>query len=112
VDFLLQFVLRAEREHQCENEEANGVSDDVVSQQRGGNDARCHLRARDLNRHQQRTEREDQERERDRDKRLQQGLGAGHGKAEQGRSEPGVNPVHKAGGRQFERNCDEGNDPE
>ena len=40
VDVLLRSVLRAEREHQCEDEQADGVSDDVVSQQRGGNDAR------------------------------------------------------------------------
>ena len=76
VDILLHSVLGAQREHQREYEERDAVSDDVVAQQRRRDDPRRHLRAGDLNRHQQRTEREDHKRKRRGDDRPEQRLGA------------------------------------
>ena len=81
VDILLDPVLRTQREHQCECEQADGVFDDVVSQQRRSDNSRGQLRAGDLNRHEQRTECEDHEGKRCRDDGLQHGLCAWHSEA-------------------------------
>ena len=69
----------AEREHQCEYEEAHSVPDDIVPQQRRCDNARCQLRAGDLDRDQQGTKREDHEGKRCGDKSPEQYLCAGHG---------------------------------
>ena len=60
-------VERSDGEHQREHEQADAVADDVVAQQDRGDDSRRQLAACDLDRHQQRAEREHQERQRQRD---------------------------------------------
>ena len=72
-----QPVERAHREHQREDEQADAVADDVVAQERRRDDPRRQLPAGDLDRHQQRAEREHEERQRQRDDRLVQRLRAG-----------------------------------
>jgi len=65
-----RFILPIERAHsedQRENEESHAVADDVVAQQRCRDDPRRELAARNLDRDEQRAEREHQERERQRD---------------------------------------------
>ena len=67
VNILDHFILRAKREHQRKNEDTNGVFDDIVSQQRGGDNPGSHLRAGDLNGYEQRPKGENHERKRCRD---------------------------------------------
>ena len=64
-------VQAADGEQHREHVQADRVTDDPVAQQRGGDDARRELAARDLDRDQQRAEREDDERERQRDDGLE-----------------------------------------
>ena len=90
MDFLVHSVLRAQHEHQGKYEETNGIFDDAVSQQRRGNNAGGHLRTGDLNRDEQRTEREDHERQRYSDKSPEQRLRALHRQAQKSPSEPTV----------------------
>ena len=71
VGFPVHPVLRAERKHQRKYEDADGVFDDVVAQQRCCDDPRRHLRTSDLDCDQQGTESEDHEGERRRDERLE-----------------------------------------
>ena len=68
---VLQTVERHHRENQRRTRTARRcTADDVVAQQRGGDDPRRQLSAGHLDRHEQRAEREDQERQRQRDDRL------------------------------------------
>jgi hypothetical protein len=60
VDRSLLPVERAHREHEREHEQPDAVADDVVAQQRRRDDPGRQLTARDLDRHQQRAEREHQ----------------------------------------------------
>ena len=60
----LQSIKSIDRKYQGEGEQADSVSDDVIPQQRRGDDPRRQLAARHLNRHQQRAEREHHERQR------------------------------------------------
>ena len=64
VHLVLQPVERHDGEDQREDEQADAVADDVVAQQRRGDDPRRQLAAGDLDRDQQRPEREHQERQR------------------------------------------------
>ena len=94
VNILDHLVLRAEREHQRKNEDTNGVFDDVVSQQRGGDNPGGHLRAGDLNGDEQRPKGENHERKRCRDDRLEQRLRAAHAVVQETPSVPGVKAMH------------------
>ena len=58
VDPILQAVERHHGEDEREHEQPDAVADDVVAQQRRGDDPRRQLAAGDLDRHQQRAERE------------------------------------------------------
>ncbi len=93
---LLQPVQRPDREDQREDEQADAVAHDVVAQQRRRDDPRRELPAGDLDRHEQRAEREHQERQRQRDDRLVHRLRAGDREPRELPSEPGVDAVQDA----------------
>ena len=90
VDLVLHPIERHHGEHEREDEQAHAVAHDVVAQQRRRDDARRELAAGDLNRDQQRPEREDQERHLQRNDGLVQRLGALHAEAHQIPLEPGI----------------------
>ena len=83
-------VERADGEYQREHEQTDAVANDVVAQQCRGDDPRRELAAGDLDRHQQRAEREYQERQRQRDDRLVQRGGAGRFEPAQAPTQPRI----------------------
>ena len=101
---LFHLVLRTKGEYQGEDEQTNGVFDDVIPQQRGGDDARGQLRAGDLDRHEQGSERKDQEGKRCGDGGLEQSLSTWEGESKKIPSEPTVKPVRQSCDGQFNRN--------
>ncbi len=117
---LVHPVERPQRKHKRENEQTRRIADNVVAQQGGRDDARGVLAACDLDRHQERAEREDEERERHRDDRLEQRARARHVQTQEpggeihqaGAMYPQADGVHQARGNQKKHNCNHGHEPE
>ena len=78
-------------------------ADDVVAQQRRRDDARRQLASGDLDRDEQRAEREDDERQRQRDRRLVERLRAGDAQSGQPPPEPRVQDAQRRGDDEHER---------
>ena len=85
--------MRTQREHQREDQDRDRIFDDIVPQQRGGDDPRSHLGAGDLYGNEQRAEGEDDEGKRCRDDGFQQCLRAGRFEAEKAPVKPTPEPI-------------------
>src|SRR5215472_14330179 len=72
MDGCLSLVQASNREQKREHKQAHRVADDIVAQQRSGNDPRCVLPARDLYGYKERAEREDDDREAEGDDCIEQ----------------------------------------
>jgi len=74
MDGCLRLIQASYREQEGEHEQAHRAADDVVAQQRGGNDAGCVLPTRDLYGYKKRAKCKDDERKAERDNGIEQRL--------------------------------------
>ena len=109
---LVETVERHDGEDEREHEQPDAVADDVVAQQRGRDDARRQLAAGDLDRDQQRSEREHHERQRQRDRRLVERLRAGQRQSRQPPSQPHVQDAQRRREDEHQQNREQRDGPE